>query len=65
MHVKNSWWSTSNFQDLLKTKSNDDTAKLYSPAMRMLNLIIKDNYFVSLKRMETTENAADTNCLTN
>ena len=36
-----------------------------SPVVRMSNLVIKDNDFVSLKRMNTTENAANTNCFTN
>ena len=38
---------------------------LYSPVVRMSNKIIKDNHFVSLKRMKTTENAANSNCFTN
>ena len=33
---------------------------VFSPAVRMSNLVIKDNHFVSLKRMYTTDNAANT-----
>ena len=37
----------------------------YSAVVWMSNYVIKDNYFVSLKSMKITENAADTNCFTN
>ena len=58
MHVKKSEWSTSNFQNLAKKRKDI----FYSSVVRMSNKIIKYNHFVNLKRMKTTENAANTNC---
>ena len=54
----------SNFQYLLKKRNSTSIQHtFYSPVVRMSNLVIKDNYFVSLKRMKTTENTADTNTI--
>ena len=65
MHVKNSGWSMSNFQDYRKSEiQRRHSIAFYSPVVRMSNKVFKDNHFVSLKRMKTTENAADTNCFT-
>ena len=66
MHMNYSGWSKSNFQDLPKNRNPTSTQHIfYSPAVRMSNCVIKDNHFVSLKQMKTTENAANTTCYTN
>ena len=66
MHVDNSGWSKSNFQDLPKKKKNEiqrgHSKSFYSPVVRVSNQVIRDNHFVNLELMKTTENAADTNC---
>ena len=63
MHVKNRGRRRSNFQDLPK-KRNPRLAQhnFFSPVVRMSSEVIKDNYFVNLERMKTTENATNTFC---
>ena len=67
MHVKNSGWSITNFQDYRKKNEiqRRHSIAFYSPIVRTSNLVFKDNHFVSLKRVKTTENAVNTNSFTN
>ena len=55
-----------NFQDLpFKRNQKSTQHNFYSPVVRISNKDFKDNHFVSLKRVQTTENATNTNCFIN
>ena len=68
MHVENSGWRKSNFQDLLKKQNTTSTQhNILFSCSEDVKLTYQRQSFVSLKRMKkaTTENVANANCFTN